>query len=94
MSDIISAQSNANLKNNESTTDEIVVSEVEEGVIADDSPETERPNLKMRLSLVSRQYDIDGDGVLDEAELASRLHRSFVLLMHDSLFFPIPRRHN
>ncbi len=53
-----------------SMTDDNIVAEVEEGVIADSSPETRR------LSLVSRKYDIDGDGVLDEAELKSRFYCS------------------
>jgi len=53
-------------------TDDKFVAEVEEGVIADSSPETKRPATTKILSLVSRKYDIDGDGVLDEAELKMR----------------------
>lgn len=35
----------------------------------DDAQDQDRPN---RLSVVSRKYDLDGDGVLDEAEQAMR----------------------
>ena len=31
----------------------------------------DREGIDRRLSFVSRQYDVDGDGQLDEAELAS-----------------------
>ena len=48
MTDINSTQSNANLTNNEPMTDDMLVAEVEEGVIADSS-ETTRPTiLQMR----------------------------------------------
>ena len=48
MTDINSTQSNANLTNNEPMTDDKLVAEVEEGVIADSS-ETTRPTiLQMR----------------------------------------------
>jgi hypothetical protein len=71
MTDIKSNQSNANLTNNERMTDDKLVAEVEEGVFAD-SPQPTRPFPKTVLSMVSRKYDIDGDGVLDETELASK----------------------
>ena len=35
----------------------------------DDAQDQDRPN---RLSVVSRKYDLDGDGVLDDAEQAMR----------------------
>ena len=70
--------------------------EVEEGVIADTPKTTSHTKNEMhhtneRLSLVSRQYDINGDGVLDEAELASRL--CCFVSMYDSCFVLCLTRH-
>ncbi|KAL3785303.1 hypothetical protein ACHAW5_008335 [Stephanodiscus triporus] len=55
------------------------VTEIEEGVIEGTEPiQATSSNLACtkraatRLSMVSKQYDIDGDGVLDPAELAMR----------------------
>ena len=51
----------------------------EEGGFVDEAIPTtssDRPKVKSRLSTISKMYDIDGDGELDEAELASK----FVLL--------------
>lgn len=56
------------------------VTEIEEGVIegtepiqATSSNQACTKRAATRLSMVSKQYDIDGDGVLDPAELASKL---------------------
>jgi hypothetical protein len=68
------------------TDNNFVAAEIEEGVVADPaeatSPTQTRPN--HRLSWVSRQYDIDGDGILDPTELASRLYLSSVVSFHHS----------
>ena len=75
MTDINITQSNTILTNNKSKTDDTFVAEVEEGVMTD-SNKTKMPppkTTKTRLSMVSQQYDINKDGVLDEAELASTL---------------------
>ena len=53
-------------------TNDKLVAEVKEGMIADYSHKTTRPTTcETRLSMVSRQYDINDDGVLDKSELAS-----------------------
>jgi hypothetical protein len=39
---------------------------------AQSRPSIEEVDKRARLSVVSRQYDVDGDGVLDEAEQALR----------------------
>ena len=90
MTDINITQSNTILTNNKSMTDDKFVDEVEEGVITD-SNKTKMPppkTRKTRLSVVSQQYDINKDGVLDEAELASTL-----LVISFSCVSPIPHRH-
>ena len=43
---------------------------MEEGIIDEAIPSTESG--KKRLSTVSKMYDLNGDGELDEAELASK----------------------
>ena len=43
---------------------------MEEGIIDEAIPSTESG--KKRLSTVSKMYDLNGDGKLDEAELASK----------------------
>ncbi len=76
-------------------TDNNFVAEIEEGVVEGSDPtETVSPTplrkMENRLSVVSRQYDIDGDGVLDPAELASRLYLSSRCIDHP---FRVPHRH-
>ena len=99
MTDANNAKRNANSTNDEPMTDDkLVVAEVEEGVIADSSPETTGPATTMtkRLSFLSRKYDIDGDGVLDDAELASKLILDNSYRCMPRVFFspppPPPRR--
>ena len=62
------------------------VTEIEEGVIEGTDPaEPTSSKEKTRLSMVSQKYDIDGDGVLDPAELASKLSfRCVTSLCHDT----------
>ncbi len=48
------------------------ITKIEDGVI-DEPRKTTRPTPTTGLSLVSRMYDFDGDGALDEAELASKV---------------------
>jgi hypothetical protein len=74
MTDINITQSNTMiLTNNKSMTDDKFVDEVEEGVITAFNKTTMPPPKTTRLSVVSQKYDINKDGVLDEAELASTL---------------------
>ncbi len=88
MTTINSTESNASILTDDRTmTDNnFVAAEIEEGVVADPaeatSPTQTRPY--SRLSWVSRQYDIDGDGILDPTELASRLYLSSVVSLHHS----------
>ncbi len=42
---------------------------------------------RKRLSFVSRQYDIDGDGQLDDAELASESAKSLCRLVQRQLLY-------
>ena len=45
---------------------------MEEGIIDEAIPSTESGKKRLSMSTVSKMYDINGDGKLDEAELASK----------------------
>ena len=47
-------------------------SAMEEGIIDEAIPSTESGNKRLSMSTVSKMYDLNGDGKLDEAELASK----------------------
>ena len=50
------------------------LSRIEEGAPVDDGAIKHRPQAgASRLSITSAKFDLDGDGVLNEAELASKL---------------------
>ena len=71
------------------------VAKIEEGVVEGTDPaETTSPapprKMENRLSRVSRQYNIGGNGVLDPAELASRLYLSSRCIDHHFCF---PHQH-
>ena len=68
---INSIQSNDISTNSETMTADNIT-KIEDGVI-DEPRKTTRPTPTTGLSLVSRMYDFDGDGALDEAELASKV---------------------
>ena len=61
--------------NHPDNTDDNYIAEIEEGVMEASDPATNKTRAKNynRLSFISQKYDIDGDGVLDAAELASKL---------------------
>jgi hypothetical protein len=87
---------NTIMTNDYTMTDENYIAEIEEGVMeAIDPTDSKGPTNTLskgrnRLSFVSQKYDVDGDGVLDAAELASRLH----LLSRCVSFVRVPQQHS
>ena len=87
---------NTIMTNDCTMTDDNCIAEIEEGVMEaidptdSTGPTNTRSKDRNRLSLVSQKYDVDGDGVLDAAELASRLY----LLSRCVSFFCVPQRHS
>ena len=82
------------------TSDSNNVAEIEEGVIEEADPAEPTSSTQAsprkagtRLSIVSQKYDINGDGVLDPAELASKLYHSRRLPPCETSLCRVPRRH-